>query len=68
MKQIEYVNCFSCGKKQLSKDEVALNKKMIGREIKQFYCLKCFAEYFDVTTEELLIKIQEFKEQGCALF
>ena len=66
--QIERVNCFACGKKQLSKDEVGLNKKLIGREITQFYCLTCFAEYFDVTTEELLTKIEEFKEQGCALF
>jgi len=68
MKQIESVDCFACGKKQLSKDEIGLNKKMIGREIKQFYCLACFAEYFDVTAEELLTKIEEFKEQGCVLF
>jgi len=68
MKQIESVDCFACGKKQLSKDEVGLNKKMIGREIKQFYCLACFAEYFDVTTEVLLAKIEEYKEQGCVLF
>jgi len=65
MKQIKRVDCFACGKKKLSKDEVGLNKKMIGREIKQFYCLYCFAEYFDVSTEELLAKIEEFKEQGC---
>lgn len=68
MKQIKSVNCFACGKKQLSKDELGLNRKMIGREIKQFYCLECFAEYFDVTTEELLAKIEEFKEEGCVLF
>lgn len=68
MKQIKNVDCFACGKKQLSKDELGLNKKMIGREIKQFYCLECFAEYFDVTTEELLAKIEEFKEEGCVLF
>lgn len=68
MKQIKSVDCFACGKKRLSKDELGLNKKMIGPEIKQFYCLECFAEYFDVTTEELLAKIEEFKEQGCVLF
>lgn len=62
------VDCFACGKKHLSKDEVGLNKKMLGREVKQFYCLDCFAEYLDVTTEDLLAKVEEFKEQGCTLF
>jgi len=68
VKQIESVDCFACGKKQLSKDEVGLNKKLISREIKQFYCLTCFAEYLDVTTEVLLAKIEDYKEQGCTLF
>lgn len=62
------VNCFACNKKQLSKDEIGLNKKMLGRNIKQFYCLDCFADYFDVTTEELFARIEEFKKQGCTLF
>jgi len=68
MRQIKRVNCFACGKKQLSKDEIGLNKKMIGQDIKQFYCIACFAEYFDVAIEELLAKIKDFKEQGCELF
>jgi len=68
MKQNKRVDCFACGKQQLSKDELGLNLKMIGREIKQFYCLECFAEYLDVTVDELLAKIEEFKEQGCELF
>lgn len=60
--------CFACGKEQLTKDEIGVNKKMLGRDIKQFYCLDCFAEYLGVTTDELLAKIEEFKEQGCTLF
>lgn len=68
MKRTDKVVCFACGKKQLHKDEIGLNKKMLGRDIKQFYCLECFAEYLDVTTEELLAKVEEFKEQGCTLF
>lgn len=62
------IRCFACGKSQLTKDEIGINKKMLGRSIKQFYCLDCFAEYLDVTTDELLAKIEEFKEQGCTLF
>ena len=68
MKRVNSVDCFACGKKQLTQDEVGANKKMLGREIKQFYCLDCFAEYLGVTTDELLAKIEEFKEQGCELF
>lgn len=68
MKETDSVNCFACGKKQISKDEIGLDKKMLGRKIKKFYCLNCLAEYLEVTNEELLEKIDEFKEQGCTLF
>lgn len=68
MKLINNGCCFACGRKQLSKNEIGLNKKMLGREIKQFYCLDCFSEYLDVTTEELLAKVEDFKDQGCKLF
>jgi hypothetical protein len=68
VKRTDSVDCFACGKKQLSKNEIGLNKKMLGRGIKQFYYLDCFAEYLEVTTEELLAKVENFKSQGCALF
>lgn len=57
-----------CGKTPLSKDEVGLVKKMIGRKSTRYYCLPCLAEYFEVTEEELIAKIEEFKEEGCTLF
>jgi hypothetical protein len=60
--------CFACGKDQLTNDEVGINKKMIGRDIKKFYCIDCLAEYFCVTKDDLLAKIEEFKGQGCTLF
>jgi hypothetical protein len=60
--------CFSCGKEKLSKDEVGINKKILGREIVQFYCIDCFSEYLGVAADELLAKIEEFKGQGCYLF
>jgi hypothetical protein len=52
----------------LKKDEVALSQKMLGRTITSFYCIKCLAGELDCAPEDLLVKIQEFKEQGCALF
>ncbi len=59
--------CIDCDK-DLSKDEVALSQKMLGREIKDFYCIKCLADYLDCFQDDLEVKIQEFKEQGCTLF
>lgn len=60
--------CRVCLKEHLSKDEIALCKKLLGREITTFYCLDCLADFLDCTVDDLLIKIEEFKEQGCALF
>lgn len=59
--------CCECSK-SLKKDEVALSKKLIDIDTEEFYCLDCMAEYFGCEVEELKIKIQEFKEQGCTLF
>ena len=61
------VMCIDCGR-QLTKDEVALNKKMISLDIKEFRCLNCMSVSFECDIEDLKIKIDEFKEQGCTLF
>lgn len=60
--------CRVCGKSPLSRDEVGLTKKLIDRQAEDFLCLACLAEALEATEEELLAKIQEFKEQGCTLF
>lgn len=60
--------CYVCGKTPLSRDEIGLTKKLIDKSSKIFYCLDCLADYLEVTTEELKNKIEEFKEEGCALF
>lgn len=61
------VICADCGK-TLSKDEIALSRKLIDLDTEEMYCLACMAENFGCTEEDLQIKIQEFKEQGCTLF
>ena len=61
-------NCCVCGKSVLSKDEIGLSKKLIGKNTKNFYCISCLANYLDVTEEELQDKLEEFKEEGCVLF
>ena len=65
---MEQHSCFSCGKANIERDTIALNKKLRGEEIDRFFCLPCFAESLEVTEEELLAKIEEFKAEGCKLF
>lgn len=59
--------CVNCDAK-LKKDEVALCKKILGRNTKQFLCLNCLSEYLNTDEEILLEKIEQFKEEGCILF
>jgi len=65
---METKKCYICGKNPLTKDELGLTKKIIDMKTTTFYCLPCLAEYLEVTEEELLAKIKEFKNEGCALF
>lgn len=60
--------CKVCFKSPLTKDEVGINKKLLGPDIKAFFCIDCLAGYLDCTVEELLDKIEEFKNEGCVLF
>jgi len=62
------IECFICGKENLTRDEVSLNKKILNREITKLHCLDCLAEYLEIATEDLLEQIQEFKDSGCSLF
>ena len=62
------INCVICGKKDLEKDTVGINKKLLGEDIETFYCMDCLADYLGCTVQELLDKIEEFKEEGCKLF
>ena len=61
-------DCYICVKKDVSKNEVGLTKKLIGKYSKKYYCISCLAEQLEVTTEELKDKIEEFKNEGCKLF
>lgn len=60
--------CISCEKEQLSKNTIGINKKLLGDDIKSFYCMDCLAYYLEVTVDDLYDKIYEFKEDGCKLF
>ena len=60
--------CYSCNKENLTKDEIGLSKKFLGREKKVFYCLECLAEHLEVEIEYLIEKIKSFRDEGCSLF
>ena len=60
--------CVICGKTDLDKDTVGINKKLLGEQIQNFYCMDCLDEYLECMVEELLDKIEEFKAEGCKLF
>ncbi len=61
------MSCAFCDK-ELSKGEIALTKKMLGRQGERVLCLECLADYLGCTEDDLKIKIEEFKDQGCTLF
>lgn len=61
-------NCIACGKKNLDKDTIGINKKLLGEDGKNFYCMDRLADYLGCDVQDILDKIEEFKEEGCKLF
>ena len=59
--------CMICGK-ELNKDWIALHRKLLDLNAKEYYCIVCLADNFSCEVEDLEVKIEEFKEQGCTLF
>lgn len=67
-KKQSYGACPGCGKDNLSRDEVGINIKLLGENIEKPMCIPCLAEYLEISQDDLLDKISEFKAQGCKLF
>lgn len=61
-------NCIACGKSDLDKDTIGINKKLLGEKVSNFYCMDCLADYLECDVQDILDKIEEFKEEGCKLF
>ena len=59
--------CKKCGA-ELSRDEIAIYKRMVNRGATEYLCIRCFAEYYNVTEQLVREKIEHFKRQGCTLF
>lgn len=67
MKSSKISKCYLC-EGDIDKNNIGLNKKLLGENVMRFYCLSCLANYLDTTVEDLNAKIEDFKEQGCVLF
>ena len=59
--------CRVCEAK-LDKDAIGLSKKLIDKKLTQYFCLECLSSHLDVSIEDLIEKVVEFKDQGCELF
>lgn len=57
-------NCIACGKEPLTKDEIGINKKLLGEQVDSFYCIDCLADYLEVDTQDLLDKIELIKSRN----
>ena len=68
MRKAKNISCVSCGKEALEKNEIGINKKLLGEQVESFYCMDCLADYLGVSVQDILDKIEEFKDQGCKLF
>ena len=59
--------CVSCGR-PVTRDEIAVTKKLINRGATAFYCVPCLAKYFEVKPEDIEERIGYFRRMGCTLF
>ena len=62
------INCIACGEEIIDKDTIGINKKLIGEDIKTFYCITWLADSLGCDAQDIFDKIEEFKEEGCKLF
>lgn len=60
--------CLACKKTPLDKDTIGINKKLLGKNTKTFYCIDCLADYLSCSVSDIMEKIEEFKQEGCELF
>lgn len=60
--------CQQCKKEKLSRDEIGLSKKILGRETEVYLCMQCMSRHFGVSEDALNRTISIYKADGCLLF
>lgn len=60
--------CKKCGAK-LGSDDIAINQKLISRDVEEFFCIDCLADYYKTTREVIQARIDYYRKSGrCTLF
>ena len=59
--------CCRCGR-PVTRDEVAVTKKLVNRGATSFLCVPCLARRFEVTEADIRERIAYFRSTGCTLF
>lgn len=59
--------CCKCAA-SISRDEIAITKRLINRGATKYYCTACLAEAFGITAEDIERSIRHYKQIGCTLF
>ena len=63
------MDCYKCGKKELSGDELAIYRKLVNRGANRFLCIDCLAEFFKCDKRDIEAKIKYYRDSGeCTLF
>lgn len=60
--------CRECGA-ELHSDEIAINQKLISRNVQEFFCIDCLAHYYSTTRQAIQSRIDYYRKSGeCTLF
>ncbi len=60
--------CKICNKKVKTKDDIAMNLKLLGRNIDEYFCKKHLMEFMGINKEQWNEYIKDFEKDGCDLF
>jgi phosphoadenosine phosphosulfate reductase len=60
--------CKVCGKKVNKNNEIAMNLKLLGRNIADYFCKKHLMEFLEIDKDQWNTYVKDFKMQGCDLF
>jgi uncharacterized protein (DUF1810 family) len=61
------ITCCMC-ESELDKNTVGLNKKLLDKKPKKYFCMNCLSAHLSISIEDLFSKIEDLKLHGCTLF
>jgi hypothetical protein len=61
------LNCHCCNKR-IDNNEIALNLKLLGKQIGIFRCYQCLSEYLSCEEKKLEEMAEYYKNSGCIVF